>query len=202
MIRKILEIIAPYLAGLVEHLPNVLVSRLKKLKRREKYSRQCGDMDFKKKRGCNNELTSLEARKRSLERWLPGTHGFLAGYAHMAPTYSICLVAIHLLKGEFKNDSRYLLTTTNQIRTPPAPVITSIVNIPTYLHTLLYHLTSPSPLPILRCPFFLLSASHLSIHTFILLLLAALPTLTVGTIFSILSAHTNIVSSLNELCSE
>jgi hypothetical protein len=48
----------------------------------------------------------------------------------------------------------------------------------------------------------LLSAVHRSIQLFIFALVAADPTLTVGTTFSIRSAQTNIVSSLNELCSE
>jgi hypothetical protein len=64
-----------------------------------------------------------------------------------------------------------------------------------------YHRTSPSPSPIFKQPFFLLSASHRSIHVFILALVAALPTLTVGTIFSILKEQTNNVSSRKLECS-
>jgi hypothetical protein len=64
-----------------------------------------------------------------------------------------------------------------------------------------HHLTSPSSSPILIIPFFLLSPNHLSIQLFIFALLAALPTFTVGTTFSILSAQINIVNSLKLLCS-
>jgi hypothetical protein len=65
-----------------------------------------------------------------------------------------------------------------------------------------YHLTSPFPSPSFIMPFFFRSLIQRSIHTFILALLAALPTLTVGMIFSIRSAQQNIVSSLKLLCSE
>lgn len=54
----------------------------------------------------------------------------------------------------------------------------------------------------LKSPVFLLSANHLSTHFFIVSLLFALPTLTVGITFSILSAQQNIVSSLKLECSE
>src|SRR5271156_2937205 len=65
-----------------------------------------------------------------------------------------------------------------------------------------YHLTSPAPSPSVITPFFFRSLIHRSIHAFILALLAPLPTLTVGIIFSIRSAQQNIVSSLKLLCSE
>ncbi len=65
-----------------------------------------------------------------------------------------------------------------------------------------YHLTSPAPSPSFIKPFFFLSVIQRSIHDFILVLLAALPTLTVGMIFSIRSAQQNMVSSLKLLCSE
>lgn len=70
------------------------------------------------------------------------------------------------------------------------------------IHPSIYHVTSPSPSPNRMTPCFLLSANHLSIHTFIFALLAALPTLTVGTTLSILNAQQNIVNSLKLLCSE
>lgn len=65
-----------------------------------------------------------------------------------------------------------------------------------------HHLTSPGPSPILMTPFFLLSASHLSIQLFIFARPGALPTLTVGMIFSMFSAQQNIVNSRKLLCSE
>lgn len=64
-----------------------------------------------------------------------------------------------------------------------------------------YHRTSPSLSPNFIQPFFLRSANHRSIQAFIFALPAALPTLTVGITFSILKAHTNIVSSRKLLCS-
>lgn len=54
----------------------------------------------------------------------------------------------------------------------------------------------------LKSPVFLLSANHLSTHFFIVSLLFALPTLTVGITFSILNAQQNIVNSLKLECSE
>jgi hypothetical protein len=69
------------------------------------------------------------------------------------------------------------------------------------LHSYPYPYQSPltSTTPALL---FLLSAAHFSIQALILVLLAALPTFTVGTIFPIRSPHANSVSSLKLLCSE
>ncbi|KZL81313.1 hypothetical protein CI238_00444, partial [Colletotrichum incanum] len=79
-------------------------------------------------------------------------------------------------------------------QTPPPRL-----SLPSQSVTSLSSLSSPSRGRI--SPPFLLSANHLSIQPFILFLDTSLPTLTVGTTFSMCSDMTNIASSRKLLCS-